>query len=147
LAVWESIKSDTNALVRAYNLIDLTLVNWEPNVAEPNGGPKTISEGLRRAVEQITDWFGHLSSLKNEYPQYQDISAAISNSNVDEVKRAAAAFADAVADTRQETTEQLLVRLRPLEGRLQVAMQRMAWWMTALGRTAEKRINDLSGAK
>ena len=40
-----------------------------------------------------------------------------------------------------------MLRLRPLEGALRAEMGGMVNWLTALGRTSEQRIHDLSGVR
>lgn len=146
LAVWESVRSNRNGLVEAYNLLDGTLAKWEAYMDDANGR-KSFTDGMRNVTSRLKDWFPRLDALKNEYPQFQDLTAAMANSHVDRVLETADAFVDAVADSRQETNEARLLRLRPLEGALRAEMGGMVNWLTALGRTSEQRIHDLSGVK
>jgi hypothetical protein len=146
LAVWESVRSNRNGLVEAYNILDLTLAKWEAYMDDASGR-KSFTDGMRNVMSRLKDWFPRLDALKNEYPQFNDLTAAIANSHVDRVLEKAAALVDAVADSRQETSEARLLRLRPLEGALRTEMGGTANWLTALGRTSEQRIHDLSGVK
>jgi hypothetical protein len=146
LAAWESVRSNRDGLVEAYNLLDGTLKNWE-SFMDDAGGRKSFTDGMHNVTDRLKHWFPRLDSLKNEYPQFQDLTAAMADSHVDQVLEKAGALVDAVADSRQETNEARVLRLRPLEGALRAEMGGMVNWLTALGRTSEQRIHDLSGVK
>jgi hypothetical protein len=104
LAVWESVRSNRNGLVEAYNLLDGILAKWEAYTNDA-GGRNQFTDDMRNVTNRLNDWFPRLNSLKNEYPQFQDLTAAIANSHVDQVLEKAGALLDAVADGRQETNE------------------------------------------
>ena len=49
------------------------------------GGRKSFTDGMRTVTDRLKDWFPRLDALGNEYPQFQDLTAAIAH--VDRVLR------------------------------------------------------------
>ena len=136
IGVWESVASHEDAVVNAYNSLDLALVHWETKT-ETVWTRDALAKGVRDAAENLVSAGQPLDKIRKEYPQLQDFAAVLSNSPADRVKQAAADFADALAQNGQETNEDRVVRLRPFAGALRVEMGAMDNWMTDLGRTAE----------
>lgn len=59
---------------------------------------------MRNVISCLRDWFARLEALKNEYPQFQDLTVAMTNSHVDRVLGAADALVEAVAESRRAST-------------------------------------------
>lgn len=146
LGAWGSVLPHVNELVNSYNSLDLALVSWESK-AQIAGERDALSKGVRDAAGHLVSASQSLDKIREQYPQLQDLGAALSNSPAELVTQAASAFADAVSQDGSETDDVRVVRLRQLEGALRLQMGAMDKWMTNLGRTVNLRVRDLSGAK
>jgi hypothetical protein len=135
ISIWESVSgSHLNALVGAYNALDLAQSRWT-QLAKSSEGRRQLYEQLVNADAAFVGASTDLEALRSAYPSYLDVANALAQQpRVPTLHKAALDFANAIIKDGASEIE-----VRPLAGALRREMDSMQIWMHDLRVTANQQ--------
>jgi hypothetical protein len=145
LGAWEATLRINNQFVVAYNALDLAMSQWPERVK--NDRPRLRAD-LSDRINEINKATNDLDALAQRYPSVAGFADALARPHSAALPRAAANFSNAIGSLPDAPLSAASGDdLRELSGAVRLAMTELVNWMTDLSRTANLKINQLSGRK